>query len=193
MRASRLWPAGGPRRGARIEARLAFGHARRPSPIMLNGSQCSAVERIPGKVSGVWLFKGTRVPVQALFENLESGATVENFLEWFPGVAREQSRRWSHVLTPDRRRNRRGVCKSWPQGGPSRGGQAALVKESPALMCRPLLPQERSRHGAASNIETPKVDRPRCGHKSQRFSNGSRWATFLPLKNQRPDPVRHST
>jgi uncharacterized protein (DUF433 family) len=48
------------------------------------------VERIPGKVSGVWLFKGTRVPVQALFENLESGATVENFLEWFPGVAREQ-------------------------------------------------------------------------------------------------------
>jgi len=57
---------------------------------MLNGSQCSAVERIPGKTSGVWLFKGTRVPVQALFENLESGATVENFLEWFPGVAREQ-------------------------------------------------------------------------------------------------------
>ena len=90
MRASRLWPAGGPRRGARIEARLAFGHARRHFPIMLNWSQCSAVERIPGKVSGVWLFKGTRVPVQALFENLESGATVENFLEWFPGVAREQ-------------------------------------------------------------------------------------------------------
>jgi uncharacterized protein (DUF433 family) len=57
---------------------------------MLNWSQCSAVERIPGKVGGVWLFKGTRVPVQALFENLESGATVENFLEWFPGVAREQ-------------------------------------------------------------------------------------------------------
>ena len=57
---------------------------------MLNWSQCAAVERIPGKVSGVWLFKGTRVPVQALFENLESGATVENFLEWFPGVAREQ-------------------------------------------------------------------------------------------------------
>jgi uncharacterized protein (DUF433 family) len=57
---------------------------------MLNWSQCAAVERIPGKVSGVWLFKGTRVPVKALFENLESGATVENFLEWFPGVAREQ-------------------------------------------------------------------------------------------------------
>lgn len=57
---------------------------------MLNWSECSAVDRVPGKVSGVWLFKGTRVPVKALFENLESGATVEDFLEWFPGVKREQ-------------------------------------------------------------------------------------------------------
>ena len=57
---------------------------------MLNWSQCSAVERIPGTVSGVWLFKDTRVPVKALFENLESGATVEEFLQWFPGVGREQ-------------------------------------------------------------------------------------------------------
>lgn len=57
---------------------------------MLNWSECPAVERVPGKVSGAWLFKGTRVPVKALFENLESGATVEDFLEWFPGVKREQ-------------------------------------------------------------------------------------------------------
>ncbi len=57
---------------------------------MLSWSECSAVERVPGKVSGVWLFKGTRIPVRALFENLESGATVEDFLEWFPGVKREQ-------------------------------------------------------------------------------------------------------
>jgi uncharacterized protein (DUF433 family) len=57
---------------------------------MLNWSECSAVERVPGKVSGAWLFKGTRVPVKALFENLESGATVEDFLAWFPGVKREQ-------------------------------------------------------------------------------------------------------
>ncbi len=56
---------------------------------MLDWSQCSAVEKIPGKVSGVWLFVGTRVPVRALFENLESGATVDEFLEWFPGVTRE--------------------------------------------------------------------------------------------------------
>ena len=57
---------------------------------MLNWSQCPAVERNPGKVSGAWLFKGTRVPVKALFENLESGATVEEFLAWFPGVTRGQ-------------------------------------------------------------------------------------------------------
>ena len=57
---------------------------------MLNWSECSAVDRAPGKVSGAWLFKGTRVPVKALFENLESGATIEDFLEWFPGVSREQ-------------------------------------------------------------------------------------------------------
>ena len=57
---------------------------------MLDWNKCSAVERIPGKVSGAWLFKGTRVPVAALFENLEDGATVTEFLDWFPGVTREQ-------------------------------------------------------------------------------------------------------
>jgi uncharacterized protein (DUF433 family) len=44
---------------------------------------------MPGKVSGAWLFRGTRVPVKALFENLEGGATIEEFLTWFPGVKRE--------------------------------------------------------------------------------------------------------
>lgn len=58
---------------------------------MLDWSHCSAVERAPGKVSGAWVFKGTRVPVQALFENLEGGATVNQFIEWFPGVTREQA------------------------------------------------------------------------------------------------------
>ena len=58
---------------------------------MLDWSQCSAVERVPGKVSGAWIFRGTRVPVKALFENLEDGATVSQFLEWFPGVTREQA------------------------------------------------------------------------------------------------------
>lgn len=57
---------------------------------MLDWSRCPAVERVPGRVSGAWLFKGTRVPVKALFENLEDGARVDDFLEWFPGVTREQ-------------------------------------------------------------------------------------------------------
>jgi uncharacterized protein (DUF433 family) len=57
---------------------------------VLDWSQCAAVERAPGKVSGTWVFRGTRVPVKALFENLESGARVDDFLQWFPGVTREQ-------------------------------------------------------------------------------------------------------
>ena len=57
---------------------------------MLDWNQCPAVERSPGKVSGAWLLRGTRVPVKALLENLEDGATVNEFLEWFPGVTRDQ-------------------------------------------------------------------------------------------------------
>ena len=57
---------------------------------MLDWSQCPTVERVPGKVSGAWVFTGTRVPVKALFENLEDGARVDDFLAWFPGVTREQ-------------------------------------------------------------------------------------------------------
>jgi uncharacterized protein (DUF433 family) len=57
---------------------------------MLDWTTCDAVERHPGRVSGAWVFRGTRVPVSALFANLEGGATVEEFLEWFPGVSREQ-------------------------------------------------------------------------------------------------------
>ena len=58
---------------------------------MLDWTACTAVERSPEKVSGAWVFRGTRVPVRALFENLEGGATVDQFLEWFPGVSREQA------------------------------------------------------------------------------------------------------
>jgi uncharacterized protein (DUF433 family) len=58
---------------------------------MLDWSQCAAVERTPEKVSGAWVFRGTRVPVKALFENLEDGARVDVILEWFPGVTREQA------------------------------------------------------------------------------------------------------
>lgn len=58
---------------------------------MLDWNQCPAVEQVAGKVSGAWVFKGTRVPVRALFENLEGGASIEQFVEWFPGVTREQA------------------------------------------------------------------------------------------------------
>ena len=57
---------------------------------MLDWNTCLAVERTPERVSGAWVFKGTRVPVKALFENIEEGASVDNFVEWFPGVTREQ-------------------------------------------------------------------------------------------------------
>jgi uncharacterized protein (DUF433 family) len=58
---------------------------------MLDWTTCQAVERDPEKLSGAWAFRGTRVPVSALFENLESGATLAQFLAWFPGVTRSQA------------------------------------------------------------------------------------------------------
>ena len=59
--------------------------------IVIDWSSCSAVERSGDTLSGAWRFKNTRVPVKALFENLESGATIDQFLEWFPGVKREDA------------------------------------------------------------------------------------------------------
>jgi len=55
----------------------------------LDWSQCPAVESIPGKRSGAWVFKDTRMPVSTVFENLESGASIEEIMEWFD-VTREQ-------------------------------------------------------------------------------------------------------
>jgi uncharacterized protein (DUF433 family) len=57
---------------------------------MIDWTNCPAVERNPDRVSGAWVFRRTRVPVSTLFVNLEGGATVDEFLEWFPGVSREQ-------------------------------------------------------------------------------------------------------
>ena len=56
---------------------------------MLDWSTCAAATRDAQKVSGVWVFQGSRVSVRALFENLEDGATVDD-LEWFPGVTKAQ-------------------------------------------------------------------------------------------------------
>ena len=59
---------------------------------MIDWSSCIAVERDPARVNGAWVFRGTRVPVAALFENLEDDVTVHQFVEWFPGVTLEQAR-----------------------------------------------------------------------------------------------------
>jgi len=56
----------------------------------LDWSQCAAVESVPGKVSGAWVLKGTRMPVSAIFENLEAGANLDDILEWYDGLDREQ-------------------------------------------------------------------------------------------------------
>jgi uncharacterized protein (DUF433 family) len=56
---------------------------------ILDWSQCSAVESIPGKVSGAWVFKDTRMPVATVFENLEAGSSIEEIIEQFH-VTREQ-------------------------------------------------------------------------------------------------------
>ena len=59
---------------------------------MIDWSTCPAVERDPARVSGAWVFRGSRVPIAALFENLEGGARVSQFVEWFPGVTLDQVR-----------------------------------------------------------------------------------------------------
>lgn len=56
----------------------------------LDWSQCPVVESVPGKMSGAWVFRGTRIPVRAVFENLEDGHTVEEIVGMFDGLAREQ-------------------------------------------------------------------------------------------------------
>jgi uncharacterized protein (DUF433 family) len=59
---------------------------------MIDWNTCTAVEKEPDRVSGAWVFRGTRVPVTALFENLGDGAQVADFVAWFPGVTLEQVR-----------------------------------------------------------------------------------------------------
>ena len=58
----------------------------------LHWADCSAVERDPQRVSGAWVFRGTRIPVAALFQNLEDGVSLTEFVEIFPGVTIEQAR-----------------------------------------------------------------------------------------------------
>ena len=56
----------------------------------MDWSLCSAVDRNPPKLGGVWCFQGTRLSVASLFEHLDQGSTIDEFLESFPSVSREQ-------------------------------------------------------------------------------------------------------
>ena len=53
---------------------------------MTDWEKCPAVESVPDRLSGAWVFTKSRVPVSSLFGNLAEGATIQEFLEWFPGV-----------------------------------------------------------------------------------------------------------
>jgi len=57
---------------------------------VLDWSQCPAVESVPGKVSGAWVFRGTRMPVAAVFENLEDGMSIDELVRMYDGLTREQ-------------------------------------------------------------------------------------------------------
>ena len=56
----------------------------------MNWDTCPAVDRNPKKVGGAWCFAGTRLPVVSLFEHLDKGSTIDEFLEWFPDATPEQ-------------------------------------------------------------------------------------------------------
>ena len=57
--------------------------------VRMDWSQCPEVESVPGKVGGAWVFRGTRMPVATVFENLEDGMTIDEIVEQF-AVTREQ-------------------------------------------------------------------------------------------------------
>ena len=59
---------------------------------MFDWSRCTSVDRDPQRASGAWVFRGTRVPIAALFENLEDGVTIAEFIDLFPGVTLDQVR-----------------------------------------------------------------------------------------------------
>lgn len=56
----------------------------------LDWAQCAAVESVPGKVSGAWVFRDTRLPVAVVFENLEDGISIDELIELYDGLTRDQ-------------------------------------------------------------------------------------------------------
>jgi uncharacterized protein (DUF433 family) len=91
------------------------------------------VEQDPHKVSGAWVFRGTRVPVSALFENLRDGATVEEFLEWFPGVTREQVERFIALIQREPFDYTEWQRNLWPTQSIEELSQAAMQQRQTTL------------------------------------------------------------
>lgn len=80
------------RTGREPEALLEDALAAYASPgrAAFDWSQCTAVESVPGKMSGAWVLKNTRMPVAMIFESLEAGASLDNIMEWYDGLDRDQ-------------------------------------------------------------------------------------------------------
>jgi uncharacterized protein (DUF433 family) len=58
--------------------------------MVVDWSQCPVVETVPGKLGGAWVIRGTRMPVKLIFENLEAGASIDEIVEWYPGISLDQ-------------------------------------------------------------------------------------------------------
>lgn len=75
--------------GLSLEAWLAgLAASANSDSASLDWSRCAAVESVPGKVSGAWVLKGTRMPVSVIFENLEAGANIDDIMTWYQGLDR---------------------------------------------------------------------------------------------------------
>jgi uncharacterized protein (DUF433 family) len=80
---------------------LAFIKVRQYCSFMIDWPSCPTVERHPEKVSGSWVLRNIRVPVVALFENLEAVSSIDDFLSWFPGATKEQVKAVFEFLKAD--------------------------------------------------------------------------------------------
>src|SRR5919197_2864771 len=68
---------------------VGIAHERTGKMAILDWSQCPAVESVPDRLGGAWVFRDTRMPVSAVFENLEAGASIDEIIEQFD-ITREQ-------------------------------------------------------------------------------------------------------
>jgi uncharacterized protein (DUF433 family) len=68
----------------------ALGEERAARMATLDWAHCPAVERVRGKMSGAWVLRGTRMPVAIIFQNLEAGANIDDIMDWYDGLDREQ-------------------------------------------------------------------------------------------------------